>query len=412
MNILWLSHLVPYPPKGGVLQRSYNLIRELSKYHTVYLLAFVQPSLLGAMFSSIEQGEREALNELLKFCKRVRFVSIPSEQARFGRFTLTIKSLFTTNGYTVNWLCSEAMFSTVREWCKGTKFDWVHADTIGLVPYAGTETGIRKTLDHHNVESDMMMRRASLQRNFLKKLYFLQEGYKLRAYEKRACPQFDVNITCSDLDKDRLLESIPGLNVAVIPNGVDLEYFCPMNLGEEEHSVIFAGGLNWYPNLDAMLFFAEQVWPLLRRTTPDVRMTVVGKNPPARLTSLAKNDHNFRVMGFVDDVRPYIDKAAVYVCPIRDGGGTKLKILDALAMGKPVVSNPIACEGIDVADGESVLFATSPEDYVKSIARLFDDKDLREKLGRNGRQLITAKYSYTSIGKQLATLFSQPRASE
>lgn len=162
--------------------------------------------------------------------------------------------------------------------------------------------------------------------------------------------------------------------------------------------------MNWYPNRNAMLYFARQVWPLLTEAIPDIRITVIGQDPPACLINLANEDKRFKVAGFVDDVRPYINRAMVYVCPIKDGGGTKLKILDALAMGKAIVADPVACEGIDVKDGETVLFADSPADYVKKIKLLFENKDLNKKLGLNGRKLIEDKYSFEKIGRKLATL--------
>ena len=407
MRVLWLSHLVPYPPKGGVLQRSYYLLREVARYHEVYLLAFIQGALLRRGFASLDEGLEASHTKLSEFCRHVRFVQIACEQRWLGKERLLVESLFTVYPYGINWLKSHEMRRQIERLLEKVSFDVVHFDTISLAPYARFFSQCRKMLNHHNIESDMMLRRASLESSPLKRFYFYQEGYKLRAFERRACPRFNVNITCSKLDEERLLRNIPDLNVAVIPNGVDLAYFHPMNLRKEERSLIFAGGLSWYPNSDAMAFFAEQVWPLLRAAVPDVKMTVVGKDPPPCLIRLAATDHNFRVTGFVDDVRPYMDKAAVYVCPVRDGGGTKLKILDALAMCKPIVANPVACEGIDVVDGESVSFATRPEDYVGKILRLFNDEDLRHKLGQNGRKLIAEKYSFTNIGKELAEMYSR-----
>jgi glycosyltransferase involved in cell wall biosynthesis len=244
-----------------------------------------------------------------------------------------------------------------------------------------------------------------MEKKILKKLYFHLEAKKLLNYEKRQCILFDANITCSKLDTDRLKRNVNDLFVTEIPNGVDCTYFNPQDERRISNRLIFAGGMKWYPNRRAMLFFAEKVWPLLKKKIPSISIDVIGISPPDVLLNLSRTDNSFHVHGFVDDVRPYLENAAIYVCPIDDGGGTKLKVLDALAMKLPLVANPIACEGIDVKDGETVLFATDPTEYVEKVSFLLANNSTAREIGERGRKLVNEKYSYKAIGKKLADLF-------
>jgi len=402
LKILWLSHLIPYPPKGGVLQRSYNLIRELAKYHDVYLLAFNQKELIRPLFDNYEEGLKEADFELSKFCKEYHYLPIPCDNTPNGKIKLALSSLLSPTSYTVNWLKSNEMNLKIKETIDRIDFDVVHFDTISLAPYLKKFKHVKTVLDHHNIESSMLFTRTNKEKNLIKKFYFLQEAIKLRYYEKKLCKKFDLNITCSDIDLERLLKISPQINGEVIPNGVDIEFFYPKNVKKDKNSLIFAGGLSWYPNADAMSYFSRQIWQKLKSYNPSVVMNVVGKSPSKELVELAKIDSNFKVHGFVDDVRLYIDKAQVYVCPIRDGGGTKLKILDALAMGSAVVAHPKSVEGIEVVDGESVLLAETPEQFCTQIQKLITNEELTNKLSENGRALAVEKYSYLEIGIKLA----------
>jgi glycosyltransferase involved in cell wall biosynthesis len=295
----------------------------------------------------------------------------------------------------------------VKAWAEKHHFDLVHFDTISLAPYRTFFPHTKGVLDHHNIESHMMLRRAVLERNWLKKFYYWQEGAKLRAYEKRVLGDFNLHITCSKLDSDRLRLIDSTVDITEIPNGVDIDFFRPGNTEKVPNSLVFAGGLRWYPNRKAMLFFANEIWPLLKRRIPTASMDVIGQSPPPPLLELAARDPSFRVHGFVDDVRDYLDRAAVYVCPITDGGGTKLKILDALAMGKPIVADPIACEGIDVIPGEHVIFAGTPEEYVDAIEKLLSEPAVRDRMSCANRQLILDHYAYTKIGENLSNLYQR-----
>jgi polysaccharide biosynthesis protein PslH len=407
MKILWLSHLVPYPPKGGVLQRSYHLLRETARTNEVTLLAFNQSDLMARRFPTVRDGLREAKQALSEFCTSVEFFPIPAEEYPLGKYFLALASLFTRAPYTVNWLHSSHFRSHLKHALESRNYDTVHFDTISLAPYIRLLSSCPTVLDHHNIESHMMLRRAELESNFLKKSYFLQEGHKLARYERQVCPLFDLHITCSELDSERLQKIAPHSRIEEVPNGVDIGYFSPTGNEPLPNSLVFAGGLNWYPNQQAMQFFADEIWPRLKQRIPTVTMDVIGEAPPESLCRVAAVDSNFRVHGFVDDVRPYLDRAAAYVCPISDGGGTKLKILDAFAMAKATVAHPIACEGISATPGRNVLFAISPDEYVDQIVLLLENPVLRREIGNSARQLILNHYSYESIGAKLRELFLQ-----
>lgn len=410
LKVLWLSHFVPYPPKGGMLLRSYNLLREAAKYHDIDLFSFIQRKPLETMFPTVEEGLAEARQHLQTFCNHVEFFSIPCETIAYGNHLLALKSLFTKAPYTINWLKSAYFQHRVTEAFRQKKYDAIHFDTISFAYLKDIFETTPCVLNHHNIESHMLLRRASLESNFLKGLYFKLEGIKLERYERAFCPRFTLNVVCSDLDKERLHQIATGTRIESVPNGVDIEYFNPLqNTLQKKNSLVFAGGLNWYPNTAAMVFFAEKIWPLLKQRIPDIEMNVIGQDPPESLLALAKHDDGFKVHGFVNDVRPFIDSATVYVCPIKDGGGTKLKILDALAMGKALVADAVACEGIEVANGENVVFAQSPDEYVNAIVMLLGDNAMRTRLGISGRKLVCDRYSYRELGLRLARLFAETK---
>lgn len=407
MKILWLSHLVPYPPKGGVLQRSFNMVKEISKGNDLHLVCFVQSGMFSHVYPDMETAYSETKNALGEYCEKIEYLPIPCEESKFGKYFLALKSLVTIDPFTVNWLKSAKMHELLRKLSLEHDYDIVHFDTISLIPFLKYFPESKKVLDHHNIESHMMFRRTEEETNFLKRLYYKLEAIKLQHSERKYCSQFDLNITCSKLDSDRLLEILPNkINVIDVPNGADTEYFkANYEVDKTPASLIFAGGLNWYPNVKAIMFFVNEVWPKLKEKLPNVVFNLVGQYPTEELLNLAKVDSNFKVHGFVDDVRVVMDQSWIYVCPINDGGGTKLKILDALAMSKTIVANPISCEGIDVTDGVDVCFASTADEYTNKIVALLDDPDKCKTIGLNARKLIESKYSYKIIGENIRELY-------
>ena len=402
MNILWLSHLVPYPPKGGVLQRSYNLIRHIASHHNVFLLAFNQKALLRN-----DDDLLEAVNALKKICQGVEIVSLPSDKSITTKYALIFKSLFTKKPYTVNWNLLSEMDKKVNSIILSFGPDIIHYDTIGMAEYFQKLKKMPQVLNHHNIESAMMYRRAKKEKNVAKKIYFYQEAFKIEQYERKVCELFNCNLVVSKEDKGTLKHIAHNARIEIIENGVDTKYFYVEREKKEKNTLVFAGGMNWYPNKDAMLFFAKEIWPILTRKRPNIRMYIIGMNPSDELTRLSSKDRNLIVTGYVDDVRLYFEKASLYVCPIRDGGGTRLKILDALSSRIPIVATKIAAEGIDVKHEKNILIAETPKEISESIIRLLDDRHLSEKLAYEGRLLVEKSYEWSVIGNKLSIIYKE-----
>lgn len=390
-----------------MLQRSANLLKAVANTHEVTLLAFNQANLLRIYNPDLSISLAAALTEMNKLCHSVKVVDIECDKKPYGKFRLALRSLFSSCPYTIRWLTSASYKDVLMHELNSKEYDVIWFDTISLAQYRETinNNPSKLLLNHHNIESDMMYRRAEKETNYLKKMYFNFEAYKLKKYEESEVNKYNINVTCSDLDSHRLETISPSINTHVIPNGVNTDFFSPSNeTTSDPYSLVFMGGMSWYPNREAMLFFAREVWPELKRQIPDVKMHVVGENPPQELHDLARNDNNFFVYGFVDNIKNIFDQSGIYVCPISDGGGTKLKILDALAMGKPIVANEVACEGINVTNGLNVLFAETPGEYIAKISELISDTSVRQKLSHNSRKLIMEKYSYDVVGRDLVKL--------
>ncbi|MGB9614357.1 MAG: glycosyltransferase family 4 protein [Fervidobacterium sp.] len=355
----------------------------------------------------IKYDMNEVHRELGKFCKNIDIIHLPIDSSKVIRLWTLLKSIFTIDPYTANILKSREMHRKIRKICSNTKFDIVHFDTIGLAEYFGDVGNAPKILNHHNLESQLMKRRSTIEKNILKKLYYKMEARKLKRYERTHAKRFDINFTVSEDDKKLLQKLIPRCKIVVIPNGVDTEYFRRGDSEPSPKSLVFIGGMNWYPNRDAVLYFSREIWPFLKREVPDISLTVVGAQPPKELLELAEKDSRITVMGFVDDVRPYFANAEVYICPMRDGGGTRLKILDTLSMSTALVSTTMGCEGIEVTPGRNVLIADTPSEFVNQIKKVFQDPELRKRLGREGRKLVEEKYSWEIIGKKLRGVYAE-----
>jgi glycosyltransferase involved in cell wall biosynthesis len=255
-------------------------------------------------------------------------------------------------------------------------------------------------LTEHNVEYDILYRTYQRDRLSLRKLYNLMEWRKFRRDELAICRKFDMCMTTSERDKEVLAAQLPTTRFAVIPNGVDSTFYSYEPEAASEQSLLFTGTIDYHPNTDGLKYFLEEVLPIVRRDVADIRFYIVGKDPPPEILRYGA-DPGIIITGAVDDVRDYFRKATIVVVPLRVGGGTRLKILEAMAMGKPVVSSTAGAEGLAVTEGEHILLADKPAAMARAIVTLMRDAELRTKLAVNGRRLIEQRYDWRLIAREL-----------
>lgn len=395
MRVLFLSQIVPYPPHGGVLQRGYNIVRELGRETRVHLLAFVHPDVLPTEAACCDS--RVALS---KFCEAVEYFSLWPKASPVHRIAGLAVGALSSRPFSVLAHRSAAFRRRVAELVATKQFDVIHVDTIALAQFLDERWSIPTVLTHHNIESQLMERRAGAEHGLFARLYLRRETKKLVAYESEMSGTFDVNVFVSQPDEKTLVERVPGLHTVIVPNGVDVEYFTP-DQGTDTPALIYTGGMNMFANRDAVMFFLAEIWPLIRARVPGVRFFAVGQDPPKDLLALAARDPQVVVTGYVTDVRPLVRDASVYVVPLRVGGGTRLKVLDAMAMGKAMVSTSIGCEGLEVGPNEHLLVADSPGQFAEKTVILLEDRHRRLALGRAARELVERRYSWRTIGGRL-----------
>ena len=401
MNVLFLSQIVPYPPHGGVLQRGYNLLRELGRHANVHLLAFVHPDELRTE-AEIDESRRA----LGAFCERVEYFPLWAKASRLHRMAALAVGLGAPGPFSTVAHRSAPFQRRVSESLQTGRFDLVHVDTVGLGQFVDPRPQVPTALTHHNIESMLMARRAQVETNAVVRHLLRRESEKLARYEATMAPTFDVNIMMSDRDAGTLTDRVPGLRTAVVPNGVDTSYFTPAP-EKETPALVYTGGMNMFANRDAVLYFLEEIWPLIVARVPDVRFFAVGQDPPKELQAFAARDPRVVVTGKVSDIRPYVWMSAVYVVPLRVGGGTRLKVLDAMATGKALVSTSIGCEGIDLTPGVHALVADAPEAFAHATIELLNTPMRRLELGRAARARVEERYAWPVIGNLLLDAYRQ-----
>ncbi len=395
MNVLFLSQIVPYPPHGGVLQRGYNLLRELGRHAQVHLLAFVHPEALPTP-SALDES-REALG---RFCETIEYFSLWPKRSRLHMLAGLTASTCAPQPFSVLAHRSAAFKARVAERMAVVPFDILHVDTLALGQFVSADCRVPTVLTHHNIESMLMARRGEVETRALAKAFLHREARKLQRHEALQAPTFDTNILMSRQDEALLLSRVPGVHTSVVPNGVDIEYFSPRP-ELETPTLIYGGGMNMFANRDAVMHFLHDIWPLIRARVPGVRFLAVGQDPPKELTAAAAADPQVVVTGYVADIRPRIWEAGVYVVPLRVGGGTRLKVLDAMATGKAMVSTSIGCEGIDVTPGEHLLVADTDDAFAEATIMLLNEPARRLALGRAARALVERRYAWPAVGQLL-----------
>jgi len=395
MKILFLSQIVPYPPHGGVLQRGYNIIREISRHNDVHLLAFVHPDTLAS-----QELVNDSKLHLEQYCSSVDYFSLWPKKSPLHKYIAFAAGFFYPYPFSALAHRSAALRRRMQEILDNNDIDVIHYDTIGLAPYHDPSRGLATILTHHNIESTLMARRARVESSWLAQYYVDLQAKRLRAYEISQSPRFDMNIMMSKTDEAELKAMAPSVKTEIVPNGVDTEYF-EVRDEPQEAAIIYTGGMNMFANKDAVIHLISDIWPRIKAKVPEAVFNVIGQDPPEELHELAKADDSIKVLGYVADIRPYVARSAVYVVPLRVGGGTRLKVLDALSQGKAIVSTAVGCEGIDVSDGLNIHIEDDDDKFADRVIELLENPQRRRELGAEARKLAEQSYAWESIGKVL-----------
>jgi sugar transferase (PEP-CTERM/EpsH1 system associated) len=416
MQLLFLTPQLPFPPRQGTTIRNFNLLRHLAQRHTIDLLTMLAP------------GEQLAAdNPLHALCRRIAAAPQPARPAS-RRALDTFTTLTPDMGLRLE---SAAMWALVDEWTAQTTYDIVQVEGIELAQYgrqvAGRKRGKGPALifDNHNCEYLLQQRNAfndlRLPRRWPAAVYSLAQWRKLVRYEAATLNAADAAVAVSEADRQAMLRIAPQAQISVISNGIDLEEYQPspahpadLRSGTrspaQSPKLVFTGKMDYRPNIDAALWFAQEVLPLITAQEPSAVFQLVGMNPHARLDVLA-GQPNIEITGAVADTRPYIQGAAVYVIPMRIGGGTRFKVLEAMACAKAIVSTTLGVEGIPVRHEEDLLLADSPADFARQVLQLIADASAGaprgQALGAAARRFVEARYGWESIIPQFDHLYQQ-----
>ena len=393
MKILFLSPTVPFPLTDGGRIRVFNLLKQIATKNEVTLLALeTQPT------------DADGVAELQGLGVQVHLVPNTSTLPRVSLGTL-VKAFLRRQPITVARYDLPAYRQKFKELVATETFDLVHYEMFHTAQFH-TETNLPKVLSQQNVDSAIWRRLCSETVNPFYKFAYWTQQLAFQRYERVLSPKFDAVTCTSDIDAAVFQQHCSEDIIEIIPNGVDVRHYQPDFVSEAPAHLIYIGSMDWYPNEDAVGFFADEVLPQIQENVREVRFSIVGGNPSARVEKLAERDR-IVVTGRVPEIKPYFAEATVFVVPLRIGSGTRLKILEALAMGKAIVSTSVGAEGLDLRDSEEIFIADEPAAFADAVTRLLTDDSLRRRIGERGRARVEQDYDWRSIGEKLHRLYAK-----
>ncbi len=401
MKILFISHFLPYPAVDGASLRNFNLLKWLARSNETYLLTFTQRD----RHATAEQT-RAAVDALGEFCTSVEILPVHSDGSRLKYYSMHLRSLASGEPYSVTRFRSPEMNVAIKRAVQNFAPDVAHFDTLAVAQYRDGVGATPTVLNHHNIESILIRRRAEQEPDPAMAKYLRLQAARLLAYEKSCLSKFDVQVTVSEKDRSSLRELSAAARIETVPNGVDGEYFSPPDEPPTDNpNITFVGSMGWHPNRDGVCWFLKDVWPSLTRSVPKIEADFVGAHPPEELLRACDSDRRLRVAGFVDDVRPWLRRAGVFVVPLRVGGGTRLKILDAMASGLPVVSSEVGAEGLDFQNGSEIVVVDGAESFARNTAALLGDRERRLEMGRRARDAVVSRFSWNVVVPRLEDVY-------
>ena len=386
MRILFVSPRQCCPPRNGASLREYHLARALGR----------RAELTHVFFS--RAGARTPGLADMPFCRKI--VPVPAPR----RYTPSkiVRGLLGRQPLSVVNYTSEAMKAALAAVVAAEPFDLVHVDSIHMAAYEPIlrRGGAPIVYDWHNIESEVMRRYCANAPSPAHQLYASLTAGRLRALEKQILRSAAGHVVCSERERETLLGMAPEARIATIENGADLRSFQETQPAAERRRILFVGWMAYHANVKAAVDFTRAVWPGIRERFPEWRLTLAGLDPAPAVLAL-RSEANVEVTGTVEDIRPYYGESIAAIVPVRTGGGTRLKILEAMAAGVPVVSTPLGAEGLAVSPGTDILIAEKDEDWLPQLSALSTQGDLWNRLAEAGRRLVAVRYDWETLGQSL-----------
>lgn len=388
MRILMLTLVAPFPPDSGPKIKTYNLIQYLGRHHEVTLVSLVR--------SEQERAHAESLRGL---CKEV--YTVPFRRSRVRDAVHLARSMLTGSSFIMSRDASPELRALLADLTSREQFDIIHPDQLNMAQFAVDLPGAL-VLDEHNAVWTIVARMAGHDGPLPKRLFLDLEARRLRRYEGAICARFDALLAVSEPDL-RFLElaansaSVALPPAAVVPIAIDAHGERPVERVEAPRTILSMATMFWPPNVDGVLWFANEIYPLVKREVPEASFAVVGARPPASVRRLAELDPSIAVTGYVADPRPYLEQTAALIVPVRAGGGMRVKILEALARGLPIVSTTIGYEGIELTPEQHLLVGDTPEAFAAALVRLLRDPALGRRLAADGRRVAEQVYDWRVV---------------
>lgn len=373
MNILFISEYLPYfPCYDGFRLIPYNILKELSKRHNFHLISFIN-----------DARELKYKEQIGEFCSSVETVFYSHQHTMLKK----LKNVFSR--YT--W--ESEMYDRIQTAIKKHNIDLIYVEGANIAQYVQKIESIPKIVFPHDSPSARAFSLLKLNNTLIKRMKIFIDWLKAVSYEKTVYRHFDHCVVVGPIDKKVIQKHCPNLKVSAISNGVDSKYYAYKPAETGNHKIIFTGNMSYAPNADAVLYFCDNILPLVKKQYSDIKFYIVGSSPSRAVTDL-QVDSSIVVTGQVSDIRHYIYESSVCVCPMRQGTGIKNKILEAMAMGIPIVATKTSTVGINITNGENILVEDNPVDFASKVSELLNGRDKRLKLAKNGRRLIDNEYRW------------------
>jgi sugar transferase (PEP-CTERM/EpsH1 system associated) len=395
MRILWLKTELLHPlDKGGKI-RTYHMLRGLREHAHVTFLTLADGS-----------ADQDARRNASEYCDELLAVPFsPPVKGTPAYYAALLGNLASRLPYAVARYRSPAMSAAITRAVRDRRIDLVVCDfLVSAINFPGG-LSVPAMLFQHNVEAAIWARHVQVARSLMMRAYMGEQWRRMRAFEQRQCQRFDHVVAVSEADRDAFRAQYGVPRVSAIPTGVDVDFFHPSATAKPASTeIVFVGSMDWMPNIDAVTWFVTDVLPLVRRQVSDASLTIVGRDPTPTVRELVARVPGVTVTGTVPDVRPYLERAALVVVPLRVGGGTRLKIFEAMAMEKAVVSTQIGAEGLPVQGGEELLLADDSPSFAAAVVSLLRDEAMARRLGEAAAARVRRDFGWAAVTKQFTAL--------